>query len=72
MTCKTGSAALLMSVLGVVTGAAASEATSGLAGKRGLSPIITDDQLAQCLQCAALDAVVSQHRKYNWSKVQGE
>lgn len=40
MTGKTVSAALLLSVLGFVPGAAASEYSSGLAGNRGLSPII--------------------------------
>lgn len=41
MTGKTLSVALLLSVLGFVAGAAASENLSGLAGNRGLSPIIT-------------------------------
>jgi hypothetical protein len=41
MGCKNGIAVLLLGVLGVAAGAAASENTSGLAGNRGLSPIIT-------------------------------
>lgn len=36
MTCKIGSAALLLGALGIASGAAANEVLAGLAGKRGL------------------------------------
>ena len=40
MRTEIGCVALLLGALGVVTGAAASENAAGVAGKRGLSPII--------------------------------
>jgi hypothetical protein len=42
MRTKIGCAVLLLGTMGIVTGAAASEGTSGVAGNRGLSPIVHD------------------------------